>query len=53
MSLSSEELRHLLEDAQVAVALAATQNTEWVALWQRIEVALDLLRTPAKEARDD
>lgn len=50
--IEPEELRALLEEAQAAVAIAATQNVAWVDLWQRIEDALVLLREPPTEGRD-
>lgn len=50
--IEPKELRALLEEAQAAVAIAATQNVAWVGLWQRIEDTLVLLREPPAEGRD-
>ena len=43
----------VLEEAQVAVAVAASENPQWVALWQRIEAAVALLRAAREDAGDE
>ncbi len=46
--MDNSEVRKLLEEAQVAVALAATlSNPEWMDLWKKIQDYLD--QNPANQ----